>query len=254
MNPMKNTLIAALTFAGAFAADGMAQVVISNNYNQDFSSLFTEQMPAGWTVRGSATATSLGSTTIVTSAVPWNTGNTGFRHFASHEALPSSATSAEQAAEQDRVLGIRQSSSSTPTLNPGASFNFHFSTIDTEIDSITLDLQAAANTGNNTIWTIQYGLGASPTSWVTLETINSSTLSSVENTTYTYDSFGIALDDQSDVVFRMVALSSNGLGRFVGIDNFSITTTPIPEPSTGALAAAAGLVVTLYSRRKRKNG
>lgn len=85
-------------------------------------------------------------------------------------------------------------------------------------------------------------------------TWNSVTASSIY--TYTYD-LGSLVDDSSSVYFRITdadttaangtTVASSGTDR---IDNFTVVTTPVPEPAFGAFALLAGVGALLRRGRK----
>ena len=76
---------------------------------------------------------------------------------------------------------------------------------------------------------------------------------------YTFDlSTVTALDDQSSVFFRLVDTSttSANAGTVAGggtdrVDNFTVTATAVPEPSTIALLTLGGAAGLVALRRKR---
>jgi hypothetical protein len=227
------------------------QVAISNlGYTQDFNSIGSG-LPTGWDVRTGATATALGSTvTFSTSAVAWNNTSGAFKNFASVGTFDGSEDATTQANSTNRALGIRQTGSFG---DPGASFNFHFSTLGVQVTSISLDLMMLNVQPRSTTWSIQYGVGANPTSFTTLGTWSDPGAFGATSLTFTTANFGTALDNQSDLWFRVAALSgSTGLGNrdSMGIDNFSIAA--VPEPSTYALIAL-GLGGLILARRWQRS-
>ena len=79
--------------------------------------------------------------------------------------------------------------------------------------------------GRSTTWSIEYGIGANPTSFSLLGTWNDP--GTWGTTAFTFDTseFGSALDDQANLVFRVAALSTasgSGSRDSVAIDNFVI--------------------------------
>lgn len=99
-------------------------------------------------------------------------------------------------------------------------------------------------------------VNASPNTWGSVTPVSASS--------YTYDLSSItALDNASTVYFRVVdtgtlsasqanggatAPAASGTDR---VDNFTVFTTPVPEPSTIALAGIGG-VAALFALRRRK--
>jgi hypothetical protein len=110
-----------------------------------------------------------------------------------------------------------------------------------------LDIQGRSQT-----WSLQYGLGASPTTFTTLGTWADPGVWGSTPLTYTTTDFGSALDNQSNVWFWFVGLSySTGTNSrdSIGIDDFSITV--VPEPTTWALVGLGTALVLWRLRRKQ---
>lgn len=243
---MKKIIISLLSAAALSLSLAQAQVVLTGNYTQDFN-LIGSGLPTGWSVRTGANATLLGtdvtSTNFNSNHTSWNTTTGQFANYASYGGLDNSS-------ESNRALGIRQTASFG---DPGASFNFYFNTAtnNLQVTQIQIDLMILSNQTRSTTWTIQYGIGATPSSFTDLGTYSDP--GSVSRTTFTFTTgnFGTNLDNQSDVWFRVVALSSStGSGNrdTFAIDNFSITA--IPEPTTWALLSLGGTAFVLFRRRQ----
>jgi predicted extracellular nuclease len=225
-----------------------AQVPLaSGTYTQTFDTL-SAGLPAGWTVNTGATATTLGTAaTLNTAAVTWASTTGQWANLAAADNNGTPFTGAEataaQAAATDRALGIRQTGAFG---DPGAAANFNFSTAGLQVSSISFSAQMLSVQTRSTVWTLQYGLGASPASWVNLATYTDP--GSFGTTTVNASGFGTALDNQSNVWLRVVALAaSSGAGSrdTFGIDDFTVVTTtgggPIPP---GITTAPAPQVVT----------
>jgi hypothetical protein len=106
------------------------------------------------------------------------------------------------------------------------------------VQGITLDLQMLSVQGRSTVWSIQYGIGASPSSFTTLATFSDP--GAFGSTTINLDAatIGTALNNQAQAWFRIAALSGtsgSGSRDFFVIDNFTITA--VPEPAAAVLAA-----------------
>jgi hypothetical protein len=241
------SLIAVTTLA----ATVQGQVAISNlGYTQDFNSIGSG-LPTGWDVRTGATASALGNTaSFTTNATSWGETSGAFKNYAASTGLTETATSSDQSGSTNRALGIRQTGAFG---DPGASFNFHFSTLGVQVTSISLDLMMLSVQTRLTTWSIQYGVGANPTSFTTLGTWSDPGAFGATSFNFTTANFGTALDNQSDLWFRVAALSgSTGSGNrdSMGIDNFSIAA--VPEPSTYALIAL-GLGGLILARRWQRS-
>lgn len=98
---------------------GWGQLTLGTSpYTQNFDAIGTG-LPTGWTVRTSATATTLGtSQPLTTTKTDWTNTAGAFKNFASADGLTSASNSAAQSASTDRSLGIRQTSFG----DPGAAF------------------------------------------------------------------------------------------------------------------------------------
>jgi hypothetical protein len=238
----------------AFSLAAQAQTVITNGtvYTQNFNSL-SAGLPQDWSVRTGATTTTLGTAVTTLPAVAsWGNGTGAFRNFASSDGLPSTTTTALQAAATNRALGVQQSSGFG---DPGASFNFNFSTSNATIDEIKLDVQMLSVQARSTTWTLQYGLGANPPNWTTFAAPFGTWADpgAFGSTTFTLnDPLDMAaISNQDNVWFRVAALTaSTGAGArdSMGIDNFSMT--PVPEPGTIFAIGAAVLGAGAVARRK----
>ncbi len=209
-----------------------------------------------WEGYTGATATSLGSVITNISGTPraWSDTGGAVKNVSSLN-IPSTSTAAEQTANPNRALALRQVNIFG---DPGVSLNFNFSTIDLNVQSISLDalmLDIAATTRSTTI-NIQFGIGSAPTSFTNLGTWEDPGV--LGSTTFTFgrEDFGSALDGQSSIWFRFAAISpSAGTGSIrdlIAIDNFSIATQAVPEPSTFALIGLGALGTIMAIRRRRR--
>jgi len=234
---MKKVLTALSLATGAIilAAQSVIaqQSITAAGYTQNFNSIGSG-LPANWTLNTNATSTSLGTSSGLTNSntTTWADTAGRFKNLSSAN-IASNSTTTAQNNNTDRALGIRQSG----TLgDPGASFNFNFSTINVDLTSLSIDLMqltdgSAAN-NRETTWTLQYGLGAAPTSFTTLDTFVAGGEASVwRSQTVTFDlntnpvDFA-AMSEQSSVWFRVVALTASdggGSRMTFAIDNFNLT-------------------------------
>lgn len=234
-------------FLGLASLD--AQVVISGpGYSQNFDDIGTS-LPTGWTVRNNATSSTLGtSLSFNTAETTWGTTTGNFRNVASATGLSSGSSNTAQGDSTDRALGVRQSGS---FADPGASFNFNFSTIGVNVAAISLDMMMLDVEGRSTTWSIQYGIGASPTSWTTLGTYADPGTWGTTHYSFNSSNFGTSLDNLSSVWFRVAALTAatgSGSRDTFAIDNFSLS---IPEPASAALLLT-GLGAVFVARKRRK--
>jgi hypothetical protein len=248
---MKKTFVTLLAGLVLAAGSVQGQVLITNaGYTQNFDSIGTG-LPTGWDARTGATATALGTVaSFTTGATSWDNTTGAFKNFAATTGLSETSTTAAQSASTDRAFGIRQTNSFG---DPGASFNFHFSTTGVNVTNISFDAMMTSVQTRSTVWSIQYGVGASPTSFTTLGTYSDPGIWGSTGFSFTTADFGTNLDNQANLWFRVVALSgSTGTGSrdSFAIDNFNVTA--IPEPSTYALIALGLGALVVLRRRASK--
>lgn len=124
------------------------------------------------------------------------------------------------------------------------------------LSQLSFDLMMLSVQTRSTTWTIDYGLGLSPTSFTSLTTWADPGAFGSTPVSITGSSLA-ALSNQSSVWIRLVALGAttgSGSRDSIALDNFNLTHAAIPEASThAAVLGALALVATLvYRRRKRK--
>lgn len=239
---------AGVVFLGMISSDAAIVVLGSGTYTENFNSISTTAA-AGWDAMTGASATSPGTvgtyTATAGSLTTWGDSGGSFKNFAAAGAGPGSSP-AVQTAATDRALGVRQTGSFG---DPGASFSFGFSSSGLTIQGVTIDLQMLSVQPRSTVWSIQYGIGASPAAFVTLATFADPGVFGSTAVTIPAGTIGTALDNQAQAWFRVVALAaSTGSGNrdSFAIDNFTITA--VPEPAA-ALLGAFGLLGILRRRR-----
>jgi len=239
------------TILGLAGGSGHAAVLTLSNgtYTQNFNGIGASPLPTGWDVRTSATTTSLGTVQTYTNTpgttTAWADISGGFKNFAS-AALGTGSATAAQTAAANRALGLRQSGS---VGDPGGSFSFNFASTGRQITSFSLDLQTLDNQPRSTTYSIQYGIGATPTSFTTLGTYTTGAFGST-TVTFDVDDFGTSLNNLSQGWIRIATLSaSTGSGNrdSFAIDNFVMNV--VPEPGTTALFGTLGVIGLLRRRR-----
>jgi uncharacterized protein len=255
-NPMNKTLAGLIAAAiGLIAWNAHGQVSLTGtSYNQTFDTVGSG-LPSGWDVRTGATATALGTAaTFNTTATSWADTTGQFANMASSDGHTGTETSTQQAAFTDRDIGIRQTAG---VGDPGGAMDFNFNassaTFSGASTALSLKLQMLSVQSRSTTWSIQYGIGASPSSWSTLGTWSDP--GAFGSTSFAFSGTTLsALSGQSNAWIRVVALaSSTGSGSrdSIGLDDFTLSyTTAVPEPSTW-FAGALTLVGLIASQRRR---
>lgn len=254
-------IIFTLLFGGLLTISASSQITLSGtNYTQNFDGVGSG-LPAGFRVASNATATSLGTAATFTSAIdansPWNSTFSGWKNVASADGLISSSNTAAQNASTDRAIGIRQSGS---VADPGAALEIQLTnTTGFSNFSLSFKLQSLDITSPRvTTWRVDYGVGASPTSFtaVTTSPVTISTGGSTfTNTTVTVN-FGTALDNiGQDVWIRITSLTAaTGTGNraTTGIDDISLDfssgsgcTPPVTQASAVSFSAVASSSFTV---------
>lgn len=255
IHPMKSNIIlmgAALAALAPVTARSAVMAITPGTYTQNFDSLLpvpnSEPAP-GWKFRTGSTASSLGTQANIVNAPLWSETGGGFRNVSSTN-IAADSDAAAQNANTNRAIGMRQVR--IGNYSPGAAICFEFSTTAVQINSISMDLLLLEDGATReTTFDIQYGLGASPGSFTTLGSWTNNGVFGATNFSFDRDDFGSALDDGSRVWFRLVALTaspgSGGTFDLVGIDNFSINASAVPEPSAALLGAVG--ILGLFRRR-----
>lgn len=251
-SPSKIALTVALV-AGMAAAAQAQQVIGAGTYTENFNGIGSG-LPSNWSLSIDATTSSLGTqgAAFATTATTWGDGAGKFKNVASATGLTSTATTAAQNASTDRAFGLRQ----TDTFgDPGASFSFFFSTSGVQVASVSIDLMMLSVQTRSTPFSIQYGVGASPSSFTTLGIWADPGVWGTTTLSFTPADFGTNLDNQSNLYFRVVALSASvgpGSRDTIGLDNFSISAAPIPEPSVYMLLGVGLLFCGQRFLRRRR--
>lgn len=235
---MKNKItlrFTALIFGSAlFLQTCPAQLALTGtNYLQDFNSL-AGGLPAGWTVRTNATATSLGtSMDIPVATKTWGDTPGEFRNCAA--TLSNAGTNflgGESATIQNnctnRALAVRQTASFG---DPGAAFVLQIAnTLNLTNLAFTADLDLLKTNAHSTDWKLEYAVGDSPAVFTTLDTFHDP--GAFGAITRTCALGKDTANQPANVWIRVVALvassGTNGSRETFGVDNFSLTWTVLP--------------------------
>jgi hypothetical protein len=220
------------------------------NYNQDFSTL-SNGLPVGWSVRLNATTNGLGTNAdFSTAAKTWADTKGEFGNCASTVAnsgtnFNGTESTTIQPGCTNRALAIRQTGSFG---DPGAAFTLQIAnTIGLSNLMFSVDLDLLRSNSYSTTWTIQYGIGDSPSVFVTLGDFSDPGVFGA--TTRSYNLGADASGSSSNVWIRIAALSAatgSGTRDTFGIDNFSLSWTangaPVVVPSVARIILTNGNV------------
>jgi hypothetical protein len=248
------------------AAFGQLSLSGSGTYLEDFNGV-GGGLPTGWTTRTTANATSLGidaSGGFNTATSNWNNTAGQFANYASalNPGANGTQTVATQAGYADRALGIRQTGGTGGLGDPGAAFTIQLAnTAGFQDFNLSFSAQLLSAQPRTTTYTVRYGIGAAPSSFTTLGTIDTSALN---GNAFGEDPFAVGpaalagINNVNDTVWiQVVALAaSTGSGNrdTFAIDNFQLTYTPVPEPGIVLAVGAAGLGLAGLVRRRRRGG
>jgi autotransporter-associated beta strand protein len=212
-----------------------AQVSLTGtNYSQDFNSLGSG-LPTGWTTRLGVSTTNIGTplsftnTSSSSSINNWSDTSGAFKNYASATGLVSNSTTAAQQASTNRALGITPTGTFGDVGTNYAAFVLQLSnTTGFQDFNLSMDAMVLSSQTRTNVWTLDYGIGASPTSFTTLT--NWTTPADFGTTTLSISSASLSgIANLSDNVwFRFTLLTpSTGSGSRdrIGIDNFSLTYT-----------------------------
>lgn len=240
-----------MLFAGTTAAGLLT--LSGTSYSQSFDSLGTASgsatLPAGWDVRTGASGTTLGTLSTSVIKQTWGDNAKGFINTASATGLSSNASTELQGASTNRALGVRTAGDFG---DPGAAFNLNFDSTDLTLTAGSIDLLMLSVQPRSVVWSLQYGLGTTPTSFTTIATWPDP---GVWGTTpITFSSAALtAMSNQPSVWFRVAALSSStntGARDTIAIDNFQIAF--VPEPSSLSSMIAGGVCFCIAFARRRR--
>lgn len=252
MKPLSRPLAAC---AGWLLVRGclMGQFVLSGSpYVQDFNEIGTG-LPDGWAVYTSSTATTLGTTaTFTTALTSWagSTTGTSFRNI-SGPTIPSTTLAAEQALNPDRALGLRP-------LNAGSrDGSIVFAVANTagyEDFQLGFDVFTANNSGStNQTYNIEFRVGTSGP-FILLGTYETTSPFGVFSFSSGSSSLALLNDQLDPVYFRLhnAAGASDSSYDTLAIDNFTLSYSAIPEPSTYAMIGGLAALACAAARRFRR--
>jgi hypothetical protein len=182
----------------------------------DFNNLGSG-LPTGVYVKQESTSTALGNDATVfggslASKTAWNNVSAGVKNFASATGLTATSDQTAQDASTNRALGFRQTGTAPTGGDPGVAFAFKIANTSGK-SNLKLDflLQSLDNSiGRTTTWTVDYGIGDTPTTFTTVTTSPATltTAGTFASTPVTVN-FPAALNNQSGTIWvRIVALTA----------------------------------------------
>lgn len=197
------------------------QVILTTSpYTQDFNSI-SSGLPTGWTVRTGSTGSALGATaTLVTTATSWSTSAGNFRNGAAASGLTSASIAADQNNSTNRALAVRQTGAFG---DPGAAFVLQLANTSGLTNfQLSFKLQSLDGSadGRTSTWRVDYGFGATPSSFTSVTTSPASLTTVLAaggaswGSTDVSVNFGTALDNTAnDVWIRVTTITpSTGSG------------------------------------------
>ena len=210
---------------------GAGLPLTSSPYTQNFDGI-SAGLPQGFSAKVGATASLIGTGDMTPfgawAPTVWNNSSAGAKNFASATGLTATADLTTQGAATNRAFGIRQTSSMG--YDPGSAFVILLdNTTGKSNFQMSFQLQSLDNSiGRTTTWTVDYGLGDTPSTFTALTT-NPATLT----TTPTFGGTNVtvslpaALNNQAQKVWiRIVALSAttgSGSRASSAMDDFQLS-------------------------------
>lgn len=211
-------------------------LLTTSPYTQNFDGL-ANGLPQGISVKIGASATSLGTgdmpifpTAGLATATVWNNTSAGVKNFASATGLTASSDATAQAASTNRALGIRQTSAAG--YDPGASFLFELTNTSGKNNlqmSFLLQSLDATPGGRTASWTVEYGVGNTPSSFTAVTTVPATLTTNVGtfSSTPVTVNFGTALNNLSQKVWIRIVTLAGTTGSnnrpSTAIDNLQLT-------------------------------
>jgi hypothetical protein len=185
-------------------------------------------LPNGIFVKLSSSSSSIGTDgTFSGNQSSWSNTSSGFKNYASIIGLKATSDAIAQNASVNRVLGIKQTSSTG--FDPGAAFIFQINNTTGKTNlALNFLLQSLDDgIGRTTTWQVDYAIGNNPTSFIPVNTAPSIIATGpIFGSTPVSVNFGNALDNKSDRIWiRVVTLTAttgSGSRAATGIDNVQI--------------------------------
>ncbi len=261
-----------LSFAAtAFAAHAQLHLSGASPYTQDFNTLTTSMgLPTGWGGYSGATASSIGTIWTWSNSTKFGvwadsiTGGIatpyygadiygkGFKNSASADVSHPTDTGGVQRTQANRAFAVKQTSFAgfDPSAGSGGpAFVLHLAnTAGITGLGVQFQLQSLDYTNPSvTAWTVDAGVGASPTVYTPASSILGTSGLTTGGYTFKNDtvtaSFGTALDNKSQEVWirivDLAATTGGGTRTCTGIDDFKLTWTGTAGTKDGVSTVSA---------------
>lgn len=202
-------------------------------YTQDFNNL-AGGLPQGIFAKIGSSSSSIGTGDMseygsgLGTATAWNQTSAGLKNFASATGLTATSDATAQSGSTNRALGIRQTSSAG--YDPGSAYVLLLdNTTGKSNFQLSFALQSLDNSiGRTTLWTVDYGIGDTPSSFTSVTTSPASiTTSNVFGSTPVTVNLPAIINNQNQKVWiRIVTLSGttgSGSRASTGLDDVSLT-------------------------------
>jgi hypothetical protein len=182
----------------------------------DFNGI-ASSLPTGVYLKQEASTTALGNDGqtymgTLSAKAAWNVTSLGFRNYASATGLVAGSAIPDQDNSVNRALGVRQTSTVGAGGDPGAAFAFQIANT-TGKSNLKLEflLQSLdASSGRTTTWSVDYGLGDTPSSFTNVAATGTMTTGNLAFSSRTITvNFPAALNNQAGKIWiRIVALGA----------------------------------------------
>ncbi|MFA6962761.1 MAG: PEP-CTERM sorting domain-containing protein [Opitutaceae bacterium] len=247
----------------ALSTTASGQITLTGtSYTQDFDAIGSG-LPTGWSVTTSATASTLGTdATFTETPSTWASTTDAFKNIASNN-ISFGSNSTAQGNDTNRAFGWKPVGANSGEVTPfrtGAVTLKLSNTIGYTNFALSLDIFQTYNTSGIQTYKLEYRIGDSGSftqigsDYLTKDA--SGDFTDYNLTQFTSVSLAALADQSSPVYIRIRGVSTSGSSNLdlIGIDNFSLTYSAVPEPSTFALlggASALGLAALHRFRSRR---
>jgi hypothetical protein len=186
-------------------------------------------LPKGVFVKLSSSSTSIGTDGDFSgNQSSWSNTSSGFKNYASATGLNAASDAIAQNASVNRILGIKQTSSTG--FDPGTALVFQINNTTGKTNlALSFLLQSLDDgIGRTTAWQVDYAIGNNPATFIPVATSPSIiTTGPVFGSVPVTVNFGNALDNKSDKIWirivTLIATTGSGSRAATGIDDVQIS-------------------------------